>query len=109
MNGKYLRVTMHNNDFTSSLLIVGNLLQQTFKYEGKYPTKQDLDVLAEMIEHIWYGTHEIIGKLRNGECEFFGFDFFEAYLEFVDFEDIPDWDNCESIYIPMFDGEILMR
>ena len=30
-------------------------------------------------------------------------------LEFVNYLDIPDWDNYESIYIPMFEGEILVR
>ena len=106
---KYLRVTICDNDFTSSLLCVGGLLQQIFKYEGKYPTKQDFNILKEMIEHIWYGTYEIMNKLRFGECGLCGFDYFEPDLEFVDFEDIPDWDNSESIYIPMFDGEILLR
>ena len=108
MNAKYLRVTVHDNDFTSPLLYVGGLLQQVFT-DNEYPTEQDSDILKEMIAHIWYGAYEIISKLRFGECDLCGFDYFEPDLEFVDFEDIPDWDNSESIYIPMFDGEILLR
>lgn len=109
MNAKYLRVTFHDNDFTNSLLLVGDFLKQAFKHEGKYPIEQDLHILKEAISHIWYGAYEIISKLRFGECDLCGFDYFEPDLEFVDFEDIPDWDNSESIYIPMFDGEILLR
>lgn len=107
-DAKYLRVTIHDNDFTSSLLYVGNLLQQVF-IDNEYPTEQDFGVLKEMIMHIWYGIHEITEKLRFEECDLCGFDYFEPNLEFVNFEDIPDWDNSESIYIPMFDGEILLR
>lgn len=109
MNAKYLRVTVHDNDFANSLLLVGDFLKQAFKHEGKYPIEQDFNVLKEAINHIWYGAYEIISKLRFGECDLCGFDYFEPDLEFVDFEDIPDWGNSESIYIPMFDGEILLR
>lgn len=109
MNNKYLRVTIYDNDFTNSLLLVGGLLKQVFKYEGKYPIEQDFDILKEAIKHIWYGTHGIMNPLRFGKCILYGIDYFEPHLEFVDFEDIPDWDNSESIYIPMFDGEILLR
>lgn len=109
MNAKYLRVTIHDNDFTNSLLLVGGLLKQVFKYEGKYPIEQDFDILKETIKHIWYGTRGIMNQLCFGKCILYGIDYFEPHLEFVDFEDIPDWDNSESIYIPMFDGEILLR
>lgn len=113
MNNKYLRVTIHDNDFTNSLLLVGGLLKQAFKYEGKYPVEQDFDILKETIKHIWYGTHGIMNRIMNqlrfGKCILYGIDYFEPDLEFVDFENIPDCDNSESIYIPMFDGEILLR
>ena len=113
MNAKYLRDTVHDNDFTNSLLLVGDFLKQTFKHEGKYPTEQDFNVLKEAINHIWYGAHGIMNLLRSGKCILYGFkydiDYLKPDLEFVDFEDIPDWDNSESIYIPMFDGEILLR
>lgn len=36
--------------------------------------------------------------------------YFEPTLKFVDYLDIPDWDNGESIYIPMFENaEIITR
>lgn len=35
---------------------------------------------------------------------------FNPVLEFVNYEDIPDWDDNSSVYIPMYDNaEILIR
>ena len=72
MGVKYLRVTVHDNDFTNSLLLVGGFLKQAFKYEGKYPIEQDSNVLKEAIKHIWYGTHGIMNLLRSGKCILYG-------------------------------------
>ena len=109
-NAKYLRVTMHDNDFTSSLQHIGYLLQQIFEFEGRYPTQEDFPVLSEMINHLWYATNNISTKLRLDDCyRESKFDYFDCHLELVDYLDIPDWDNYESIYIPMFIGEILTR
>ena len=30
-------------------------------------------------------------------------------VEFVDYLDIPDWDNDESVYIPMFENAEIIR
>ena len=109
-NAKYLRITMHDNDFTCSLEHIGYLLQRTFEFENRYPTQEDFPVLSEMINHLWYAVHNISTKLRW--ADFYReskFDIFNCHLEFVDYLDIPDWDNGESIYIPMFVGEILIR
>ena len=36
--------------------------------------------------------------------------YFQPTLEFIDYLNIPDWDNGGSIYIPMFeDAEIIIR
>lgn len=34
---------------------------------------------------------------------------FEPTLEFVDYLDIPQWDNDESVYIPMFENAEIIR
>ena len=37
-------------------------------------------------------------------------DYFEPDLEIVDYLDIPDWDNSESAFIPLFnDGAVIYR
>lgn len=107
---KYLRITIHDNDFTDSLEHVGYVLQQIFEFQGKYPVKESFPVLRELIKHIWYGIHNIECNLSWNEYRETRLDYFECELEIVDYLNIPDWDNYESIYIPMFDGaEILIR
>lgn len=34
---------------------------------------------------------------------------FNPVLEVVDYENIPEWDNSSSVYIPMFNTNILVR
>lgn len=109
-NARYLRITMHDNDFITSLKHVGYLLRQIFEFQGVYPAEEDIPVLSEMVNHLWYATHNIMEKVnwyRNYKES--KFDYFDCRLEFVNYLDIPDWDNSESIYIPMFIGEILTR
>lgn len=108
-NAKYLRITIHDNDFTNSLEHIGCLLQQVFEFECEYPTEKDFPILKEMIKHLWYGTHHTMRCLRYNDYIETPIDYFNCELEFVNFLDIPDWDNFESIYIPMFYGEILIR
>jgi hypothetical protein len=103
-NAKYLRVTIHDNDFTSSLKMISNLLYETFQYEGRYPTEEDFPVLKECIKHLWFGEHLASSLMRWGERDTVDINYFEPHLEFVDFSDIPVWDNDESVYIPMFDN-----
>lgn len=109
-NAKYLRVTIHDNDFTVSLEFVCETLYNVFRFENKYPTETDLPYVAEMIKHIWVGVKGIQNLLRWQEYTAMNLDYLTLCLEFVDFLDIPEWDNAESIYIPMFDGaEIITR
>lgn len=110
MNAKYLRVTIHDNDFTSSLKKVGTLLYNSFYMEDNYPTEEQLPELEESIKHLWYGANMTQALMRWGEITKVDISYFKPRLEFVNYLDIPDEDNYESIYIPMFDdAEILVR
>lgn len=109
-SAKYLRITIHDNDFTISLEMISELLYETFRFEGRYPTEEDFHTLKECIKHFWFGEHMVNRLLRCGERDDIDINYFEPYLQFVDYLDIPDWDNAESVYIPMFDNsEVLMR
>ena len=109
-NLKYLRVTIHDNDFTSSLQMVGELLYDIFQFEEKYPTEEDFVILKEIINHLWFGADMAQDLMRWGRLNVPNMKYFEPSLEFVNFANIPDWDNYESIYIPMFDdGEIITK
>lgn len=113
MECKYLRVTIHDNDFSHSLKMIGELLYELFWFEGNYPTEEQFPMLKEYIKHLWYGanaTQDLIRLIHWEKPTNCHIDCFEPHLEFVDYSDIPDWDNSESIYIPMFEGaEVLMR
>lgn len=109
-NTKYLRVTIHDNDFRTSLRMISELLYETFQLENKYPTEEDFPVLKECIQHLWFGEHMASNLMRWGKHNTIDIIYFKPHLEFVDYLDIPDWDNAESVYIPMFDdAEILIR
>lgn len=109
-NAKYLRVTIHDNDFRISLEFVCDLLYEVFYLTGNYPTEEQLPMLKECIKHLWFGSHMSISLMDYGGCNTTDIKYFNPHLEFVDFLDIPDWDNGESAYIPMFDdAEVLHR
>ena len=110
VEAKYLRITIHDNDFTTSLQRVGELLYETFYLEGKYPTEEDFPTLKEIIKHLWFCADMAIDLMRWGHLNTLNMEYFNPCLEFIDYLDIPDWGNNESIYIPMFDdAEILTR
>lgn len=67
-------------------------------------------ICIERPRDIWYGIHNIECNLSWSEYRETRLDYFECELEIVDYLDIPDWDNYESVYVPMFsDAEILIR
>lgn len=110
MDGKYLRITIRDNDFSSSLGWIGDLLYEIFWAEDNYPTEEKLPTLKEYIKRLWHSTYMIQDCMRWCPAGEVDENYFNPHLEFVDFADIPDWDNSESIYIPMFDdAKILVR
>ena len=117
-NAKYLRITMHDNDYTKYIEYVADLLKNIFekecfyfKYEICSISEDDFPVLKEMIKHELYAVNNIIHILskRNFEYRESPLSNFECDLEFVDYLDIPDGDNYQSVYIPLFGGEVLVR
>lgn len=110
MEGKYLRITIHDNDFSLSLEWIGELLYEIFYTEDNYPTEEQFPLLKEYIKRLWHITYTIQDLMRWSRAGDMDDSYFNPHLEFVNFADIPDWDNRESIYIPMFDdGKILVR
>lgn len=109
MLAKYLQITIHDNDFITSLEMVGKLLQNIFQFEETYPDEEALPRLREYIQNLWYGIYGTMCLMEDRTCSASDLDYLKPILEFVRFENIPAWDNYESIYIPMFDGEILVR
>ncbi len=110
---KYLRITMHDNDFWLSLEYLSKMLYDIFIFEKRFPEEDELPLLKKYIQPLWFSLHNL-NAVMSWNKNSVGFketriDCFTPYLEFVDFLDIPDWDNAESVYIPMFEGAEIIR
>lgn len=105
---------MHDNDFWCSLTQLADILYKMFINNGRFPEKDELPLLKKYIQSLWFSIHNIDNILCWNKNSV-GFKettekYFEPTLEFINYLDIPDWDNDESIYIPMFeDAEIIRR
>lgn len=69
-NAKYLRITMHDNDYTKYIEYVAELLRNIFekecfyfKYEICSISEDDFPVLKEMIKYELYAVNNIMYKL----------------------------------------------
>ena len=51
-NNRYLKITIHDNDFTNSLEQVAHTLNRIFSTIGKYP-EEDIESLWFSIDNIW--------------------------------------------------------
>jgi hypothetical protein len=112
-NNRYLKITIHDNDFTNSLEQVAHTLNGIFSITGRYPEEDELPLLKKYIESLWFSIDNIWQIMRWNKNSV-GFSenpekIFKPVLEFVEYEDIPDWDDNSSVYIPMFNTNILVR
>ena len=114
MSEKYLRITMHDNDFITSLSLLADILYNIFINEERFPEEDELILLKKYIQPLWFSIHNI-NSMINRNKTVVGFNetmekYFEPTLEFVDYIDIPNWDDSQSVYIPMFENaEIIIR
>lgn len=113
-DAKYLKVTIHDNDFTSYYHVLGETLYNIFKGYGKYPDKEDLPKIKTYINYLWWTIDNLDGiyRWKNTSVDWKEnpIKIFDVDLDIVEYTNIPDWDNAESIYIPLFDesNEILL-
>lgn len=110
---KYLRITMHDNDFWLSLEYLSKMLYEIFISERRFPEEDELPLLKKYIQSLWFSLHSLSSLMRwNKSCVGFTETIEETFvptLEFVDYLDIPDWENDESVYIPMFENAEIIR
>ena len=104
---------MHDNDFWYSLSLLADMLYTIFTYEGRFPEEDELSLLKKYIQPLWFSIDNISDVMRWNKKSV-GFNetivkHFYPTLEFVDYLDIPDWDNDESVYIPMFENAEIIR
>lgn len=107
---RYLRVTIHDNDFTSSLEQTCETLYNIFQFEECFPEEEDFDTVSGLIKAIWHGVYMAEHWARWSTLNNLDATYLMPKLEFVAYDNLPDWDNGESVYIPMFyNGCVLTR
>ena len=108
---KYLKITIHDNDFTGYYRILGETLLNMFRYHGDYPTEDNVQQLKYAIGNLWYSINQINIFMDNRFPQVARDYFYYPDLAIVDYLDIPKWGNGEDIYIPLFDGsdEIILN
>lgn len=112
--GVYLRVTVHDNDFISPLKIVCDAVYEIFCGEDKWPDEDDFHEIKKYIKYMLFGidgfTHLMRWKGTNVKRRCTDMNYLIPDMEFIAFSDMPEWDNYESVYIPMFpESDIIIR
>ena len=112
MNGPYLKITLHDNDFTSYWLELGEAIQGIIRFEcNNFETKsvegKDIEAIKPYIAKLWWAINSLSGHFRwKGspiDQKPTKMDVFDGVdVEIIDYVNIPEWDNAESIYIPLF-------
>lgn len=113
-NAPYLVIRIGDNDFTSFAESVANALTAMF-YSYDYPKNdEDLEMLKEPIARLWASLtilNDVMKKVEDRQWPATPSNFDHTFeymkerlsLRIVDFSDLPDWDNYESICIPLFE------
>lgn len=105
MDAKYLKITIHDNDFTSYIGYLAEAIMNMFKWNGWKPkSDKDLENLKPAIAHIWYGLDMIChaAGTRPGNVNIYNYIMDNLELSIEEFEYIPEsMDKCEDLYIPL--------
>ena len=101
MVAEYLKITIHDNDFTGTYKIIGKTLLSMFRYYNYYPTKNNVDQLKYAIRDLWFSIYQISRSIDN-QLPAVSRDYFVPDVEIVDYLDMPKCSNAEDIYIPLF-------
>ena len=105
----YLKLTIHDNDFGYEIKLVSEILYDVLYYCDTEPVDlyNNLAQVKEYVQHLLYTISSISRQLS--EMPLVSFDYFKPDLEIVTYRDIPDWDNGETAFIPLFEGDVIYR
>lgn len=108
MDAKYLKITIHDNDFTSYIEYLADAIMNMFKWnEWKPKTDEDLEKLKPGIAHVWTGLvmiYQATGTHPDSNIHNYIMEHLDLSIE--EFENIPDSvENYEDLYIPLFKSD----
>lgn len=109
MNTKYLKITIHDSDFTGYIVNLAESIMNIFTWNGWKPkTDKDLDNLKPAIAHIWTGLDMIshaAGK-RAGNFNIYNYIMENLELSIEECENMPEsMYKSEDLYIPLFKSD----
>ena len=111
-SARYLKITLHDNDFTDIIEFSSILLKKLidyFDYYGSYNIdEKDLNKLQDNIQYILYATYRIYNYFYHMDYEDVSFDYFKPDLKIVDFLDIPERVDNTGVFIALFKGDNLI-
>ena len=103
----YLHITLSDNDFMTYHKSLEAAIKEHIELVG-YPKEEDLESLREPIAYLWTGLHLLwraLDHFPSDSPQNLLYYFKERIrLKIVDFLEIPNDDNHESIFIPLFEG-----
>ena len=103
----YLRLTIHDNDFWCTIMFVAELLNHMIDFCDMTITEEDLPEIKEYINGLLYSTCNIEHYMLNRVMP--SYDSFDPDLKIVNYLDIPECENFECAYIPLFHGEVIYK
>lgn len=99
---KWLRITVHDNDYTVFGRILGEAIQEMMFWRGEQIREDNIEEYREVIAEMWaaFQKFDNVGLVLNNDVDA---EFFKASMDMkiVDDGNI-EADNYEAIYIPMF-------
>lgn len=106
----YMRVTIHDNDFSDCLEATCERLHTAFHYEYSVPhdeTSIDIEGLKYFIAKMMAANHILCHIMEDKEpysleVENHHVKYFLEHLQIEFVDEMLDWDNRESCYIPLW-------
>lgn len=103
MNNKYLRITIHDNDYTRYWKEFGTIIRNLILPINSPISENDLVYLKKYIQHIWYALDNLYRFTdREGGLQETNMSVFNIDIDIVDASDVTQ-NNCEDIYITLFE------
>ena len=113
MKKKYLKITMHDNDFTSYAREFGEYIYTMCLFECRFFDEKDIQIIKKYITLLWYSVDHLHTWLRFGKhfpdtTDKENLDYFTENVEVSivdekDLEEHREYGNYEIIYVGMFD------
>ena len=113
MEKKYLKITMHDNDFTSYAREFGEYIYTMCLFECRFFDEEDIQIIKKYITLLWYSASHLHGWLRFGKhfpdtadkenLDYFTENVKVSIVDEKDLEEHREYGNYEIIYVGMFD------